>query len=83
MEKWTWARQIQEGKTRSIGARGPGHSQKWGNEGRQPTCATVLVFLVLPMQDQGKCHQQDDDQAGECHHQQEPPLLVERGVHLS
>lgn len=34
------------------------------------------------MQDQCKHHQKDEDQTWECHHQQKPPLLVERGFRL-
>lgn len=51
--------------------------------GRAPTCAAAPVPPALPAQDQGEDHQQGDDEAGQGHHQQEPPLLVERGVRLS
>lgn len=36
--------------------------------GGAQTCTAALVLFVLSMQDQGKHHQQDDDQTGERHH---------------
>lgn len=47
-----------------------------------PTCAAAAVSPALPTQDQGERGQQDNDEAGQCQHQQEPPLGVERGVRL-
>lgn len=54
-----------------------------GKGRRCPTWAAAPVLLVLAVQDQGERHQQDAEQAGQRHHQEEPPLLVERGLHLS
>lgn len=46
------------------------------------TCSTALVLSVLSMQDETKNHQQQQNQTAQCQHDEKPPLLIKRGVHL-